>query len=60
MRGDDGAEREAVDVVDLAVAKRLPGFDDLVAGGQNRNPRLREHLDVGAADGGERADAARA
>ena len=34
-------------------------LDDLVAGGQDRDARLGEHLDVGAADGRERADAAR-
>jgi hypothetical protein len=58
VRGDDGSEREAVDVVDVSVPKRLPGFDDLVAGGQNRDPRLRKHFDVDATDGGERPDAA--
>ena len=56
---DDRAEREAVDVVDVPRRQRLPGFDDLIARRQNRDPRLREHVDVDAADGGERADAAR-
>ena len=36
VRGDDGAEREAVDVVDLAGRERRARLDDFVAGRQDR------------------------
>jgi hypothetical protein len=43
----------------VAGRQRIARLDHLVAGGENRDARLREHRRLGAADGGERADAAR-
>ena len=40
-----GAQREAVDVVDLAGRERLSGIDDLVAGREDRDARPGEDLD---------------
>ena len=59
VRRDDRAERKAVDVVDLAGRERPARLDDFVAGREDRDARPRVHLDVGAADRGQRADAAR-
>ena len=60
VRRDDRAEREAVHVEDLSGRQRLPRIDHLVARGKNRDARPGEHVDLRAADGGQRADAARA
>ena len=57
--GDDGAEREAIDVVYLARAERPARIDDLVACGHHGHARPREDLQFRAADGGRRANAAR-
>ena len=54
----DRAEREAIDVVDVSRGQRLARVHDLVACRENRDARSGVHLDVGASDGGECADAA--
>ena len=59
VAADDRLEREAVDVVDLSGRERPARRDDLVAGREDGDRRLREHLDRRRADGGERADPAR-
>ena len=60
VRRDDRAEREAIDVVDLARRERRARVDDFVAGRENRHARLRVHRRRSAQpDRGERADAAR-
>ena len=60
VRDDDRAEREAVDVVDLARRQRAARARSTSLPVERIATRgLREHLDVGAADRGERADAAR-
>ena len=56
---DDGAEGEPVDVVDLAGAQRLAGRGDLAAGRQEGDARPGVHLDLGEAEGGNRAEPAR-
>ena len=58
VRRDDRAERETVDVVDVAGRQRLSRLDDLVPRGQDRDARPGEHHDVRAADRRDRADAA--
>ena len=56
--GDDGREREPVDVVDLPGRERLARIDNLVARREDRDARARVDLDVAKAQRGKRADAA--
>ena len=57
--GDDGGEREAVDVEDLTGRQRVSGVDDLVASRQNRHARAFVHFHVRAPYGSQRPHAAR-
>ena len=59
MRSDDGGEREAVDVVDVAGLERPSRLDNFVTGRENRDARLGVDGHVRAADGRQGADAAR-
>ena len=54
----DGAERETIDVEDVPGRQRVPGLDDLVARGQNRDARAREDFDLRVADRCDRANPA--
>ena len=59
MRRHHGGEREAIHVVDVPGRQRRAGRNHFVARGKNRHAGSREHVDVGAADGGQGADATR-
>src|SRR5499427_10160268 len=56
---DDRGEGEAVDVEDLSRSECGPGFDDFVAGGEDRDARLRVDLELSASDGRDGPDAGR-
>ena len=57
--GDNGRERKAVDVVNLSGPEWLARLDQLVAGGQDSDPRLDVHLHVAAAQRSDCANPAR-
>ena len=59
MLGDDGAQREAIDVVNLPRLEWRARVGDLVAGRENGETGFGVDRDVDDAEGGERPDAAR-